>query len=88
MRARTLPDLCGLKIASLENWRTGGYAYLHQRVPMYRNDPPNAGEGHFNYVIAKRGTVAGIEIAVEGEVALIQLPTGCAPDLAYDWHLE
>ena len=88
MRARTLPDLCGLKIASLENWRTGGYAYLHQRVPMYRNDPPNAGEGHFNYVIAKRGSSAGTEVAVEGEVALIRLPTGCTPDLSYDWHLE
>ena len=88
LRARTLTDLCGLKIASIENWRTGGYAYLHQRVPMYRNDPPNAGEGHFNYVIAKRGSSAGTEVAVEGEVALIRLPTGCTPDLSYDWHLE
>lgn len=87
-RARTLTDLCGLKIASIENWRTGGYAYLHQRVPMYRSEPPNAGDGHFNYVIARRGTVTGTEVAVEADRALIRLPTGCSPDLTYDWHLE
>ncbi len=87
-RAGKLTDLCGLKIASIENWRTGGYAYLHQRVPMYGLQPPEAGEGHFNYVIARRGTVAGSEVALEGELALIKLPTGCSPDLTYDWHLE
>jgi hypothetical protein len=88
LRARRLDDLCGLKIASIDNWRTGGYAYLHQRVPMYRFEPPGAGEGHFNYVIARRGTVAGTEVAVERDVALVRLPTGCTPDLTYDWHLE
>lgn len=88
LRARTLTDLCGLKVASIENWRTGGYAYLHQRVPMYRSQPPQAGEGHFNYVIARRGSVAGTEVAVEADVALIRLPSGCTPDLTYDWHLE
>ncbi len=87
-RASKLTDLCGLKLASIENWRTGGYAYLHQRVPMYRFQPPEAGEGHFNYVIARRGTVVGTEAAIEGELALIKLPTGCTPDLTYDWHLE
>jgi hypothetical protein len=86
--ASKLTDLCGLKIASIENWRTGGYAYLHQRVPMYRNEPPDAGEGHFNYVIAKRGSFPGAEIATDDDRALIKLPTGCTPDLTYDWHLE
>jgi hypothetical protein len=88
LRARALTDLCGIKVASIENWRTGGYAYLHQRVPFYRHEPAGAGDGHFNYVIAKRGSVAGTEVAVEGDVALIRLPTGCSPDLTYDWHLE
>ena len=36
LRARELTDLCGLKIASIDNWRTGGYAYLHQRVQGWR----------------------------------------------------
>lgn len=88
LRARALTDLCGIKVASIENWRTGGYAYLHQRVPFYRHEPAGAGDGHFNYVIAKRGSVAGTEVAIEGDVALIRLPTGCSPDLSYDWHLE
>ena len=88
LRARQLTDLCGLKIASLENWRTGGYAYLHRRVPMYRFEPPEAGAGHFNYVIAKRGAIAGDEVAVDGAVSLVRLPTGCLPDPTYDWHLE
>ena len=88
LRARSLTDLCGLKIESIENWRTGGYAYLHQRVPMYRNDPPGQGEGHFNYVIARRETVSGVEVAVEGDIALVKLPTACAPDPGFDWHLE
>ncbi len=87
-QASKLTDLCGLKIASIENWRTGGYAYLHQRVPMYRREPPEAGEGHFNYVIAKRGSFTGTEIATDDDRALIKLPTGCTPDLTYDWHLE
>ena len=87
-RASTLNDLCGLKITSIENWRTGGYAYLHQRVPMYRHEPPGAGEGHYNYVIAKRGSVSGTEVASDGDRALTKLPTGCTPDLTYDWHLE
>jgi GPI mannosyltransferase 3 len=87
-RASTLSDLCGLKIASLENWRTGGYAYLHQRVPMYRFQPPEAGAGHYNYVIAQRGQVTGTEVAVESDRALIKLSESCTPDLTYDWHLE
>jgi len=88
LKARSLPDLCGLKIASIDNWRTGGYAYLHQRVPMYRFEPPGAGEGHYNYVIAKRGSVSGTEVAADADRALIRLPAGCTPDLTYDWHLE
>ena len=32
--------------------------------------------------------VAGTEVAVEQDVALVRLPTGCTPDLTYDWHLE
>lgn len=89
LRARALTDLCGLKVMSTENWRTGGYAYLHRAVPMYRARPPEAGEGHFNYVIARRGEGGpGTEVAVEGEVALFRLPGGCTADQSYDWHLE
>lgn len=88
-RASTLTDLCGLKLYDVENWRTGGYAYLHRRVPMYRRDPREAGEGHFNYAIAKRGSVEGAEVAADGDAVLLKLPVaGCAPDTSYDFHLE
>lgn len=88
-RASTLTDLCGLKLYDLENWRTGGYAYLHQRVPMYRREPPEAGAGHFNYAIARRGSTEGTEVAADGEMVLLKLPVaGCSPDTTYDFHLE
>jgi hypothetical protein len=84
-RARTLEDLCGLRIASNEWWRTGGYAYLHRKVPMYGPRDP---EGHFNYVIARRGEVVGTEIAHDGDRVLVRVDLPCTPDRTYDWHLE
>ncbi|MFZ5471227.1 MAG: hypothetical protein ACOZIN_17530 [Myxococcota bacterium] len=87
--ASALPDVCGLKISSIENWRTGGYTYFHQEVPLYGRERPNDGEGHYNYLIAPKGSVAGTEVAADGEVALVRLsPPPCAPDPGYDWHLE
>lgn len=88
MCASERKDVCGLKIASIENWRTGGYSYLHLRVPMYRNTPVGHGDGHYNYVIARRGTMTGEEVAVDGDVALFRLGGTCAADPSYDWHLE
>jgi GPI mannosyltransferase 3 len=84
-RARTLEDLCGLRIASNEWWRTGGYAYLHREVPMYGPRDP---EGHYNYVIARRGEVVGTEVAHDGDRVLVRVDLPCSPDPAYDWHLE
>jgi hypothetical protein len=83
IRAGKLDDVCGLRIESIANWRTGGFAYFHKRVPLYR-----AGEGdlHFNYVIAR--TSSGTEIARDGDVALFKLGAECASDASYDWHLE
>lgn len=86
-RATTQNDLCGLKLFDLENWRTGGYAYLHQRVPMYRRD--QSAEGRYNYALAKQGTLAGEIVASEDDFVLLKLPvSGCAPDPTYDFHLE
>lgn len=88
-KAGRLDDLCGLRIADFPNWRTGGYAYFHRNAPLYRAERPGEGEGHFNYVIAHRGSVAGTEVASDGEVALIRLvDVTCTPDPAYDWRLE
>ncbi len=82
-------DVCGLRIESLPHWRTGGFAYFHRPVPLYRAERPGEGAGHFNAVIARRGTVPGDELAVDHDVALVRLPEArCAPDPGYDWHLE
>jgi hypothetical protein len=82
-------DLCGLRLESLPHWRTGGFAYFHRNAPLYRAERPGEGEGHYNYVIARRGQVAGEEVAVDHDVALVRLAEArCTPDPAYDWHLE
>jgi hypothetical protein len=86
MRAHQLDDLCGLRIMTLQHWRTGGYSYLHRRVPIYRVEwePP---EGAFNYVIAESGP--GEPIAVDGKVGLFRVRSdGCRPDPAFTWSLE
>lgn len=81
-------DVCGLRIEDFPHWRTGGFAYFHNPAPLYRAERPGEGAGHYNYVIARRGTVAGEELAVDHDVALLKLSGPCTPDPAYDWHLE
>jgi GPI mannosyltransferase 3 len=83
VRAGKLDDVCGLRIESIQNWRTGGFAYFHKRVPLYR---PGEGDSHFNYAIAR--TSPGTEVARDGDVGLFKLGAECAADDAYDWHLE
>lgn len=79
-------DLCGLQVQTAPLYAIGGYTYLHRPVPLYPLDA--ADDGHFNYVIARRGTVAGAEVALESDLALVRLPRdGCADDQAYGWGL-
>ncbi|MFO0598552.1 MAG: hypothetical protein U0228_24815 [Myxococcaceae bacterium] len=88
-RAGKLDDVCGVRIADFAHWRTAGYAIFHREAPLYRAERPGEGEGHFNYVIARRGVVTGAtEVAADGDVVLSRLTTPCTPDPAYDWHLE
>ena len=78
-----------IRIADFAHWRTAGYAIFHREAPLYRAERPGEGEGHFNYVIARRGVVTGAtEVAADGDVVLSRLTTPCTPDPAYDWHLE
>lgn len=89
LAAHRLPDLCGLRITSLEHWRTGGFSYLHRRVPVYGGAQRSGDEGSYNYVIARAETAPGEVVAREGDVVLARMPRqGCTPDPAYDWHLE
>jgi phosphatidylinositol glycan class B len=78
-------DLCGLKIdGALLEW-TGGYSYLHRRVPLYRSDGPPRSSGKFNYVIGPLRTVAGDDVvALDGGQALARITNdGCRPDPGY-----
>lgn len=88
VKAGLVEDVCGLRIESIAHWRTGGFAWFHRRVPLYGIDRPDHGAGHFNYVIAKRGSIEGTEVAIDHDVALIRVAQACTPDLTYDWHLE
>ena len=87
LAARGRDDLCGLQLRSVEHWRTGGYSYLHRPVPLYpREGAPDP--SRYNYIIARRGEVAGEEISVERDRALVRTRTGCLPDENFSWLLE
>ncbi|MFT3706847.1 MAG: hypothetical protein QM817_04190 [Archangium sp.] len=87
-KAGTLDDVCGLRIEGFPHWRTGGFAFFHKNAPLYRAERPGEGAGHFNYVIAPKGSFPGVELALDHDVALIRLDAPCTPDPAYDWRLE
>jgi GPI mannosyltransferase 3 len=87
--ANRRPDLCGLKIESVQLHRAGGYSYLHRPVPLYGPDGPASESRKFNYVIASADSVAPAQVvAVDGREALARLPgTGCRADPGYVPHL-
>jgi hypothetical protein len=82
-------DLCGLLVTTRQLGWTGGYAYLHRRVPLYElGQVPDDGDT-FNYVIAAAGSRPGEAIATDSGLALIRLShQGCRPDPGFDWHLH
>jgi hypothetical protein len=86
--ANRRPDLCGLEVDSVPLQRTGGYSYLHRRVPLYALDGPARESGKFNYVIASVDSVAPAQVvAVDGKQALARLPgTGCRADPGFVPH--
>lgn len=84
--ART--DICGLDIRSIEYWRTEGYTAFHNPAPLYGVDLRAPAAANYNYVIARRGEVAGSEVAVDGPAALVRVSNQCVPDAAYDYHLN
>ncbi|MHB1843671.1 MAG: glycosyltransferase family protein [Deltaproteobacteria bacterium] len=80
--AGRLPDLCGLKVEQTHLAWTGGYAYLHRRVPLYYPSGPDRASGRFNYAVG-RATSGGAIIAREGDQALLRLGGHCTPDPGY-----
>ena len=82
-------DVCGLKIEVASLDMTGGYSYLHRRVPLYPYSGPSRESGYFNYVIAIRGPDTTEEVvASDGRLALARTRDRCVADVGYDWMLH
>jgi GPI mannosyltransferase 3 len=82
--AHRLPDLCGLKVESTHLAWTGGFSYLHRKVPLYYSYGPGRPSGLFNYAIANSSQAGtGTVVARDGDQALVRLGDGCVPDPGY-----
>lgn len=83
-------DLCGIKIEGPVHiaW-TGGYSYLHRRVPLYWHQGPSRSSGLFNYVITPtaEGTGGGV-VTRDKDYALLRLPLpSCVSPPGFSWRL-
>jgi hypothetical protein len=82
-------DLCGLLVRGVDVSWTGGYTYLHRRVPLYdefETRPP--GDESANYVVAPDEGRALQAVARDGDWALARLHDGpCAPDAGYTFRI-
>lgn len=88
LAAHERPDLCGLKLEAVHLAWSGGFSYLHRKVPLYPHFGPPRSSRLFNYAIAPAGAAAGEVVASDGGVALVRLPwTECASDPGYQWRL-
>jgi hypothetical protein len=78
------PSICGIHV-EVSHWAwTGGYTYLHRRVPLYDEAP--AAPEHFNYVIARLdGAPAGVIRGVDGPFVLLNVRDACTPDRSFVW---
>jgi phosphatidylinositol glycan class B len=75
------PDLCGLRVDVHLAW-SGGYSYLHKKVPLYMAGQPAA---YYNYAITPGG--GGTRVAEDGGWELIRTAAQCTPDPGYSYHL-
>ena len=86
--ARSVPDLCGLKVEAVREAYQGGYTYLDRAVPLYRYGGPARAAGHFNYAIALRSRAGTGEVrATDGDMVLVRVRDGCVPDPAFSDRL-
>jgi hypothetical protein len=71
--ASSLPDLCGIREENHIWSFTGGYAYLHRRVPFYDQGGPAPESAFYNYTIS-RDPGGGQVVARQGDVVLTADP--------------
>ena len=87
--AHDRPDLCGLAVRNEMRAWTGGYVYLHRRVPFYGRDNLPTDPSVYNYEIdvvrpGQQGVVAGYN----GMVLIRLRPPPCRADPAFTDHLD
>jgi hypothetical protein len=88
LAARERPGLCGLRVDVVHLAWTGGFAYLHRRVPLFNSDTPLE-NGWVSRVIARDGAdLPGGVVAREGPFVLVELPAQpCIEPPDYQWRL-
>jgi hypothetical protein len=89
LAARKRPALCGVRVDVVHLAWTGGYTYLHRRVPLFNADQAPIDSGWISHVIARAGAdLPGEVIAAEGPFVLIELPPrSCVEPPDYRWRL-
>lgn len=87
--AREQPVLCGVRVDVVHLAWTGGYAYLHRRVPLFNADQAPIESGWISHVIARDGAdLPGAVVARDGPFVLVQLPPApCVEPPDYKWRL-
>lgn len=91
LAAHDRPDICGVHVDLGDLAWTGGYSYLHRRVPLYdRVMPPPSGRA-FNYVVTlaqpnQPGQVVASDTR-NSRIVLVRVADACEPDSHYSWRL-
>ena len=91
MRANDQEDLCGLRVQGSWLVWTGGYTYLHRKVPLYGPLNPPASSAFYNYeILPLQALSAGQEpVAFDGRFELMRRSDGgCSPDRNFDSQLQ
>ena len=71
------PDICGIRVETANLFDSGGYTYLHRRVPLL-DGTATGSDGEFNYVITGQPAPPGaVVVAAERGILLSRLPGGC-----------
>lgn len=84
LAANKKPGLCGLFVPGQYWSSTGGYSYLHRRVPFYDVRVPPPSRDSYNYEIVDGHPPNGV--AYNKNWALLKTADSCRPDPAYSFR--
>ncbi len=78
-RAGKSPEVCGVEMLTREVDSSAGFSALHRKIPLFDATRPPAVSTEVNAFIGPRGTTAGRELAVDGDLALVIVQSECSP---------